>query len=268
MTQVHHLDCGRILPPGGGQAVCHCLLLEGPEGLVLVDTGLGLLDVRQPEQRLGQKLIDAVGLQLDEADTAWRRIESLGLDPRDVRQIVLTHADVDHAGGLSDFPQAEIHLSAEEHAGIESGRRRYRREQFAHQPRWSLHAEDDAEWFGMPARRLDLGLELQTLLVPLFGHTEGHCGVALERPDGRWFLHAGDAYYLRIELESDRHPVSILAAQRAVDNAGRLASLERLRRLLAERAGEIELFSSHDRREWRRLARRSASSPSGSGGNS
>ena len=44
------------------------------------------------------------------------RSRALGLDPRDVRHIVVTHLDLDHAGGLADFPDAKVHLHAREHA--------------------------------------------------------------------------------------------------------------------------------------------------------
>ena len=51
--RVHHLNCGTIRHSGGrffdgrrgvlrvAKLVCHCLLIEGEDGLVLVDTGLG-----------------------------------------------------------------------------------------------------------------------------------------------------------------------------------------------------------------------------------
>lgn len=48
--RIHHLNCGTDCPFGGalfdgrskgltGHLVCHCLLIETNEGLVLVDTG-------------------------------------------------------------------------------------------------------------------------------------------------------------------------------------------------------------------------------------
>ena len=46
-----------------------------------------------------------------------RQIQRLGFDPRDVRDIVLTHLDFDHAGGLCDFPEARVHLLGAELAG-------------------------------------------------------------------------------------------------------------------------------------------------------
>jgi hypothetical protein len=69
--------------------------------------------------------------------------------------------------------------------------------------------------------------------------------VAVRQGD-RWVLHVGDAYYLRVELTTDDHPVSMLTAQRADDNNQRKASLEHVRRLARNHRDEIDLFSYHD----------------------
>ncbi|MFN7134547.1 MAG: MBL fold metallo-hydrolase, partial [Myxococcales bacterium] len=62
--RIHHLNCTTMCPPGKrlmvgrsnawGPAllVCHCLLLETPRGLVLVDTGFGLQDVWHAHPRI------------------------------------------------------------------------------------------------------------------------------------------------------------------------------------------------------------------------
>jgi hypothetical protein len=63
-AKIHHLDCGTMCPFGGGlvsgegifssaKMVAHCLLVERENGLLLVDTGFGLDDVRSPAERLG-----------------------------------------------------------------------------------------------------------------------------------------------------------------------------------------------------------------------
>ena len=226
-------------------AACHCLLLEDAAGLALVDAGIGLLDVRNPIGRIGQPLIDLAGFQFREGETAVRRIEALGLRPADVKHVVLTHGDPDHAGGLADFPHATVHVSQEEHAAVGRGHGRYLPVQFAHGVKWRPHPPADRRWFGLEARPVDLGFAAEVLLVPLFGHTLGHCGVAVRRGE-RWSLHVGDAYYLRAELDRDDHPVSALTALRADDNALRVASLEQLRRLHRDHAGEIDLFGYHD----------------------
>src|SRR5205823_4654081 len=58
--RVHHLNCGTMCPRGrrlvngdgsfiaDGRVVCHVLLIEAPDGLVLVDTGFGTADITNP----------------------------------------------------------------------------------------------------------------------------------------------------------------------------------------------------------------------------
>jgi glyoxylase-like metal-dependent hydrolase (beta-lactamase superfamily II) len=249
MTTIHHINCGSLHAPPNPKAICHCLLLEDEYGLALVDTGIGLLDVQKPLERIGQPLIDAAGFQFHEEDTAVRQVETLGFRATDVTHVVLTHCDPDHGGGLADFPHASVHVAEEEHASVRRGHFRYRPPQIAHGPAWKTYPTSDRRWFGLKARPVALGFGCEVLLVPLFGHTLGHCGVAVRRGE-RWVLHAGDAYYLRVELSTDDHPVSVLAAQRADDDDQRKASLEHVRRLAREHRDEIDLLGYHDPTEF------------------
>ncbi|MBA4189265.1 MAG: MBL fold hydrolase [Planctomycetaceae bacterium] len=242
--KVHHLNCGILHVPPNPQAACHCLLLDIDGRLVLIDTGIGLEDIARPLERIGQPAIDAAGFQFHEPLTAARQVERLGFPTTAVSDIVLTHADPDHAGGLADFPSAAVHISAEEHTQLTKGHWRYSPAQFAHRPQWSTHHTSSEMWFGLESRPL-LIPDADVRLIPLFGHTLGHCGVAV-RNEGRWLLHVGDAYYLRVELSTDDHPVSALAAVRADSDTLRKASLSELRRLARHHAAEIELFGYHD----------------------
>ncbi len=126
--KIHHLDCGTMCPILGkltvnemGIMVCHCLLVESPAGLILVDTGYGLGDCAD-HKRLHILLRLSSRPRLDPAQTAVRQIEALGFRAADVRHIVVTHLDVDHAGGIGDFPAATVHSTRPSTAPSSRGR--------------------------------------------------------------------------------------------------------------------------------------------------
>ncbi len=240
--------------------VCHCLLIETEAGLVLVDAGLGLRDVESPELSLGSEFLVLLKPELDPAETALRQVEKLGFSRDDVRHVVLTHLDLDHAGGIQDFPKAVIHVHAREKDAALSPRtrlerRRYRPVHFQHGPSFSVYEPTGERWFGFDCVRDLRGLPPEILLVPLIGHSRGHSGVAVDTGSG-WLLHAGDAYFHRAEMDPDRRrcPPLLDLFQRIVEIHGpaRHKNQQRLRALVRENAGEVRVFSAHDKVELER----------------
>jgi len=264
--KVHHLNCATMCPFGGrllsgagsvaapARLVCHCLLLETSAGLVLVDSGLGLADVEAPERRLGRHFTLLTQPVCDPEETAVRQVERLGFARRDVRHVVLTHCDLDHAGGIPDFPDATVHVHADEkeaalHPRTRLERSRYARAHFRHQPTWAVYRPSGEPWFGFECVRDLAGLPPEILLIPLSGHTRGHSGVAVQSSGG-WLLHAGDAYFHRLEMAPDRRrcPPLLDAFQRIVeiDGRARTRNQHRLRTLVRESSDEVRVFSAHD----------------------
>lgn len=257
--RVHHLNCATLCtlappllgaPAGCPGLVCHCLAIETDAGIVLVDTGLGVDDVRSTRARVGRGFPMLLRPALDERETALRRIGGLGLRAADVRHIVLTHLDVDHAGGLSDFPQATVHVMHQEHEAAMGRattreRRRYRPAQWAHRPKFEVYRARGERWLGFEKVGELRGLPPEILLIPLFGHTRGHAGVAV-RTDTGWLLHAGDAYFHRCEMEGAEPPRVLAWVQRAddMDHAARMNNQARLRALV--RSGGARVFCAHD----------------------
>ena len=240
--------------------VCHCLLIEVGDGLVLVDTGLGLEDIARASERLSRAFRWAVRPALDPAETAASQVEALGFRRDDVRHIVLTHLDPDHAGGISDFPDATVHVMQAEHRGALTRERaiersRYRPPQWAHGPRWELHDVRGEPWHGFEAVRDLPGLPPELLLVPLGGHTRGHAGVAVAVADG-WLLHCGDAYFHRNTLEGGPLPLGLRCFQAVnqMDRKSRVENQLRLGELAQDHGDQVEVFCAHDASEFQSLS--------------
>lgn len=247
--KVHHLNCGSMHPKVVPPLVCHVLLVETDNGLVLVDSGYGLDDCAAPAQRIGPTRWITRPL-LDPDQSAVRQVQRLGFRREDVRHIVVTHFDVDHIGGISDFPEAEIHCTAAEVLGAMRGptreeKFRFRPAQWAHGPKIVEHSPDGEKWRGFAAaKELTPGI----VLVSLPGHTRGHACVAVDA-GSRWLLHCGDAFYHPGSIGGEGRSPWLLGAfekfaafdrKKVTENHARLTELYR--------RGEPDLFvfCAHD----------------------
>jgi len=273
--RIHYLRCGTDCPFGGalfdgfstglhGLIPCTAQLIETAQGLVLIDTGYGSEDVRHPHPRLSRFFTNLLNVRFRVEETALYQVRKLGFQPADVRHIILTHMDFDHAGGLEDFPNARIHVMEAERDAAEHkrrgfvARRRYRPAQWDEVRDWRTYQGSGEPWFGFDSvRQLD-GLPPEILMVPLRGHTLGHAGVAVQTPTG-WVLNAGDAYFFRGEMDADRRRCTpgLAFYQRMMDSdrPARFANQARLRELKATHGKDVTIFCSHDQKELEAMQR-------------
>lgn len=254
VLKVHHLNCGTMRPlatPGG--IVCHVLLVETPDCLVLVDSGVGLRDADDPAGRFGPSRF-YVRPAFDRAEAAVNQLGRLGFDPRDVRHIVLTHFDGDHTGGLADFPWAQVHLTAaESHAAqhpagaVERGR--YLASHRDHGPVLVEHTPSAGEaWRGFAGAEELTDIAPGIVLVNLPGHSRGHAAVAVDAGD-HWVLHVGDAFFHRNQITGrGRTPLGLAALERMVAHDWRKvrANHRRLAELWQAPDSDVLLVNGHD----------------------
>jgi glyoxylase-like metal-dependent hydrolase (beta-lactamase superfamily II) len=240
------LNCGTLRPPGAAM-VCRVLLLESVDGIALVDTGFGTGDVADPA-RLGP-VRHLLRPALRREETAVAQLAARGIPASAVTDVVLTHGDLDHAGGITDFPGARVHLTAAELPAVRRRRglleaQRYRPAQWSPPPRLIGHPPGDGAWHGLPGA-IDLSRWVPgVVMVPLPGHTAGHAGIAV-RTDGGWLLHAGDALRSGTSLLTGTRPdVRLRQRLLAADPAALRATQGALARLLREHP-EVRVVASH-----------------------
>lgn len=270
IKHIHHLNCGTMRPPGnrwllgegpkGGtaQMVCHVMALETERGVVVIDSGFGRDDIADPRGRLGAMFLAATRPSLRAEETAIAQLDALGFAPEDVTDIVLTHMDLDHAGGLADFPGAKLHVHQREWAaawgpqrGAQAGR--YVAAQWSHLSEDQVHTYSDEgdTWQDFAALHPLTGCGDDLALIPLAGHSRGHTGVAIRTEHG-WLLHAGDAYFHHgcIHDPRGRQPGGFKFFERTVAADYRTMKRNQARlRELNRSAPDIRIFCAHDEHE-------------------
>jgi glyoxylase-like metal-dependent hydrolase (beta-lactamase superfamily II) len=250
---IYHLNCGTLRPYLPKiQSLVYCLLVETNRGMVLVDTGFGTRDYSHPSLMMNV-FLRLLGVPRDTEETAVKQIEALGYQPEDIKHILLTHLHLDHAGGLPDFPQAQVHVYRGEYDAMVHRRGLlswgYDRHHFQHQPNWVFHDGIRVDWYGFQSLPVfdDCQPELRFILLP--GHTVGHCGVAIQTPKG-WLLHSGDAaspfnrHTDVYERPADRHLLQYLPKWFAQWFMG--SQIDALRQLRVHLGDQIDIISGHD----------------------
>ncbi len=223
-------------------------VIDHPEGVIVVDTGQGthLLETARslhPYHRW------EVRFQIERDQEIGPQVRAMGVGPRDVRRVVLTHLHVDHDGGLAHFPNSEILVTRGElrTAGGWMGRMRgYLPQRW---PSWfdPLPLDLGPEPFGPfgASRRLTSDGAVVAVATP--GHTADHVSVLVEE-QGVTYVLAGDTSYSESLMVAGR-----LDGVSADEDVAR-ATLGALRQFARERP--MVYLPTHDPGSAERLANR------------
>ena len=215
--------------------------------MILIDTGSSVALKELP--RWHPYFRYAVRFDIAREQEAGPQLRALGIAPRDVRRVVMTHLHIDHDAGLGFFPQSEVLASAGEvrRASGLAGRMRGYLPQ-----RWPSSFDPaplalTSEPYGPFARSLRLTARGDVIVVPTPGHTPDHVSVIVEDGDAAVFI-AGDASYSEQNMLAGR--IDGVSA----DEGAASATLRSIR-AFAERQPMIYL-PTHDPEAAHRLARR------------
>jgi glyoxylase-like metal-dependent hydrolase (beta-lactamase superfamily II) len=226
----------------------HAWLVEHDEGLILVDTGeTARVHQRGYHPRWHPFYRRASQFQVTPDDEIGPQLQKMGVQARDIRQVVLTHLHTDHAGGLAHVVDRKTWVHP-----IELGRAKGIAGQvqgyLPHRwPKWwkpePMRFESVA--LGQFPERMPLTGRGDVIVVPTPGHTPGHVSVVVQG-DPSVFI-AGDTSYTQELLQG--HVVDGVSPDEDVART----TIERILALGRERP--LVYLPSHDPLSADRLAR-------------
>ncbi len=223
-------------------------------GTVLFDTGYGAALERSadPVARWYRRLLP---YRLAPGEACVHQLAAAGVPAEQVRAIVLSHLHPDHAGGLTDFPGAELYLSRAAFTALATtgfrrcGRLGLIRDLFPDdlaarlRPIEDCRAVSPGPGWGMFDRGADLFGDGSLIAVPLPGHAAGHLGLTLETEQGRTVLLAADAAWLSCCYRDLLEP--LLPARAFLDDYRAYCSTLRGLHDLARCRPDIAIVPSH-----------------------
>jgi glyoxylase-like metal-dependent hydrolase (beta-lactamase superfamily II) len=247
--KIHHLNCMSFrafkIPE-----ITHVLLIDSADGLILIDSGLGLDDFVHPNW-VEWLAIFSKGVTATPDETPFRQVMSLGLDVHQVRDIVPTHLHFDHFGGAVDFPWATVHVwDVEYRAGLNPKGWKsffgYIPERLKKPPNIKLYSLTSDHWFGLEAIPVIRRTDVEIWLVPLVGHSPGMCGVAIKTDSG-WIWHCGDAYARPMQVDPGCSGTAFPRIARGIESAlFPVEARRKIKLILAEHGDEVRTICSHD----------------------
>jgi N-acyl homoserine lactone hydrolase len=169
--------------------------IEHDEGVIVVDTGQGAHLLRSGAE-LHPFARWEVAFRIEPEQEIGPQLTALGIGRRDVRRVVLTHMHMDHDGGLSHFPGAEILVARGE---LEKARGWAGRARGYLPHRWPtgfdptpLDLAPQAHGPFLSSKELTADGNVVAVATP--GHTADHISVLVQREESVILL-AGDTSY-------------------------------------------------------------------------
>jgi N-acyl homoserine lactone hydrolase len=226
-------------------------LVEHPgAGPILIDTGFHPSVAARPQANLGRlSQFTFRNIEMTAEQAASAQLRARGIEPSQVKVVVMTHLHIDHASAIAEFPDSTFLVSSAEWAAAsEQGQfHGYVKRQFDHGFDWRVldFEARDAESFSGFARSYDLFGDGSVRTVYTPGHTLGHMSVVLRTSRGE-VLVAGDAIYLRRTLADSHLPY------RTADDHLFRRSLREIRQYATE-TPEALIVPGHDWDAWHEL---------------
>ena len=212
-------------------------LIETKNGCIMYDVGCDYKKIA--DAKLRANYYNAVlGFNAPEMTAEQQlptQLARMGLGIKDIDLIIISHLHFDHAGGLCDCGNLDVHIQASE---IEHANPRQDMAYFDNeidlQTNWQIKTGE-----------YNLAPGVRAISSP--GHTAGHMSLWIEMPTGAPIILAGDAADLTENIVDEVAPGNCWQ-----DNTGlAIASIRKLKTLA--KVEKAKLWPNHDIEFWRQL---------------
>ena len=205
-----------------------------PKGNVIFDTGNNDKTITDPEGWWGP-VAKAFGLKMTQNDAMAAQLAKIGLKTSDIKYVVLGHMHLDHAGNMSQFPNATFVIQNDElkaawwpDPGFEFA---YVQGDFADSKKYNIiRLNGDLDLFG------DKSFEI----IRAVGHTPGSQFAVVRLPKTGSIVLTSDVVFLLENLDKNLLPQTTLAWS----PMGMLESYQKIR-LIRDLEG-ARVFTAHD----------------------
>jgi len=200
------------------------LLIDHPKGKVLFDTGNAYETINNKEEHWGG-ILAAYDPIMTEEQWCVKAIQKVGVQPEDIKYVILSHLHLDHAGCVGRFPNAKYIVQRDEL-------------HFAFAPDYYMKAayirkdfDRDVNWVileGWRDDKLDLFNDGSMIIYFTPGHTPGHQSVLVNLPNSGPMFFAADSCYTTENINEDVLPGLMWNAGETVRSVQRMKNLQEL----------------------------------------
>jgi N-acyl homoserine lactone hydrolase len=211
-----------------------------PGYLVQTDDGTNILiDTGFPRQMLGAHFISDAYPRIEEEGFVLNQLAKIGLTTSDIHYVVITHFDIDHAGAMNEFPDAEIVVQQSHYdAALTGDSQRFE----VTRPQWS----DPNVHYHFVAGDTELVPSVE--LIDTSGHVPGHQSLLIRLPNTGPVILTIDAVTYQGQANADTRK----AAMFDMDEHQARASTRKLADL-AQREQASLIIYGHDANQWQAL---------------
>lgn len=245
--RLYRLDCGRsvandesVWTPGKnvGRSVefsSTCWLIKHKDAWVLWDTGVPEATLNDP--RGWSTLPKLIVYHLDRSLTS--QLAEIGLKPRDITYVAISHTHGDHIGNVGLFPESTIVMQRAEYNWIHTGNGPNENvnqlmalaRKLLGTPKKLRLIDGDTDLFG----------DGSVFLISTPGHTPGSQSLMVHLKHAGFIILSGDVAHTKANLDNDVVPTL------NTDKAESIASMEEIKRLIATYKATI--FINHDKKQ-------------------